>query len=239
MKNNSVYLECQGLCKTYEDHGQKTKAVNDVGLQIRRGEILGLIGESGSGKSTLSRILLGLEAPDSGMVTINSMQTDYKNRRYLREMKKKNQIVFQDASNALDSLKKVGKILYETIRIHHDVTKAEAILRCEKVIQDVGLGIEALEKYPGNFSGGERQRINIAKALVVEPEFLICDEPVSALDISIQGKIINLLMKLKVQYHLTYLFIAHDMDIIYHVSDRIAVMKNGEIVSVDSTKQSG
>lgn len=236
MKNKDIYLSCNGLTKSYNDHGLVTKALDSVDLVVQSGEVLGLIGESGSGKSTLSRILLGLESPDSGEVIIGGCRTDYNSPSCLRHMKKDNQIVFQDAANALDNMKKVGKILSETIRIHHKVSKAEAIQRSRKVILDVGLSTLALDKYPTEFSGGERQRINIAKALVVEPKFLICDEPVSALDISIQGKIINLLMKLKDEYHLTYLFIAHDMDIIRHVSDRVAVMNKGSIVKTSSCR---
>ncbi|MDA3845420.1 MAG: dipeptide/oligopeptide/nickel ABC transporter ATP-binding protein [Vallitaleaceae bacterium] len=228
------FMSTRTLYKIYSSGYEKVIALNNVSVDIYENEVLGIIGESGSGKSTLARLFMGLEEPDMGQVHYRSKVLDYKNKPQMRRMKNDVQMVFQDAAYALNPIKRIDKMMYETIKLHHKKSKAEAIYMIERILSDVGLKGSVLGKYPGEFSGGERQRLNIAKALLVEPKLLICDEPVSALDISVQAKILNLLMAIKDEYQLTYLFIAHSLDVIHHVSDRIGVMKDGQLVELDT-----
>lgn len=207
------------------------KAVDDVSFQIEPGTTLGLVGESGSGKSTLSRALLKL-------IPITSGQAFYAGKEFLgmsenefRPMRKKLQMVFQDPFGSLNPRMTVQAIIDEPLGIHFPkLSRDESEMRVAELLQKVGLDPSAMHRYPHEFSGGQRQRIGIARALAVQPEFLICDEPVSALDVSVQAQILNLLKDLQDEFKLTYLFIAHDLAVVRHMSDEIIVMYRGRIV---------
>lgn len=230
-------MSARNLSKIYTAHGKTVVAVSDVSFDIFSGEVLGIIGESGSGKSTLARLLVGLEESNQGYVYWKRKPVNTLGKEIKKEMQQEVQMVFQDAAYVLCPVKKVNRIFNEVIHLYYKVSKDEKEQLIEKVLADVGLSKKVLNKYPMEFSGGERQRLNIAKALLAKPKLLICDEPVSALDISVQAKILNLLMALKDEYQLTMLFIAHSLEVIYHVSDRIGVMKNGQLVELGEAKQ--
>ncbi len=206
-------------------------AVDGVDLQIRRGETYGLVGESGCGKSTLGKAILGLETPTEGTITINGTEVASLSPRDLRKRRKDFQMVFQDPMSSLDPRQSVESLLVEGMRAHGlaDDEKATAA-RLRQLLADVGLPAAALKKYPHEFSGGQRQRIGIARALSVEPKLIVADEPVSALDVSVQAQVINLLGKLQDEYGLTYLVVAHDLAVVRHISDRIGVMYLGGLV---------
>ena len=206
-------------------------AVDGVDLQIRRGETYGLVGESGCGKSTLGKAILNLEPPTEGSVTINGVDVAALKGDELRRVRKDFQMVFQDPMGSLDPRQSVESLLVEGMRSHglaSDEKKTAARLR--QLLADVGLPAAALKKYPHEFSGGQRQRIGIARALSVEPKLIVADEPVSALDVSVQAQVINLLEQLQDEYGLTYLVVAHDLAVVRHISDRIGVMYLGGLV---------
>ncbi len=206
-------------------------AVDGVDLQVRRGETYGLVGESGCGKSTLGKAILGLEPPTDGSVTIDGVDVASLSGAALRARRKDFQMVFQDPMSSLDPRQSVESLLVEGMRAHglaSDEKKTAARLR--QLLADVGLPAAALKKYPHEFSGGQRQRIGIARALSVEPKLIVADEPVSALDVSVQAQVINLLEKLQEEYGLTYLVVAHDLAVVRHISDRIGVMYLGGLV---------
>ncbi|WP_435202825.1 ABC transporter ATP-binding protein [Janibacter sp. GS2] len=206
-------------------------AVDGVDLQLRRGETYGLVGESGCGKSTLGRAILHLEAPTSGTVTFNGTPISTLTGEELRTRRQGLQMVFQDPMGSLDPRQSVEALLVEGMRAHGLVKDAkEAVPRLKQLLTDVGLPQAALKKYPHEFSGGQRQRIGIARALSVNPELIVADEPVSALDVSVQAQVINLLAQLQEDYGLTYLVIAHDLAVVRHISDRVGVMYLGGLV---------
>lgn len=207
------------------------KAVDDVSLSIYRGETLGLIGESGCGKSTLSRVLLGLISPTDGEVIFEGKKM---NRKALKEFRTRVQMVFQDPYSSIDPRMCMRRIIEEPLRIHTSLSRSERMDLVLPLIKQLGFDEEDLKKYPHEFSGGQRQRIGIARAFILEPSFIICDEPVSALDVSIQAQILNLFRQLQREKGVTYLFISHDMAVIKHISDRIAVMYLGHIVELAS-----
>ena len=210
------------------------KAVDDVSLTIEKGKTLGLVGESGCGKSTLGRCILRLVDSDDGEIYYEGNDLLSLPKNAFAAYRKKMQIVFQDPYSTLNPRLTVGSILKEIVRFHKIRKGRDADAYILSLLDKVGLNKNAVNKYPHEFSGGQRQRIAIARALAVEPEFIVCDEPVSALDVSIQSQILNLLIDLQKEFGLTYLFISHDLSVVKHISDKIAVMYLGKIVEYGS-----
>jgi oligopeptide transport system ATP-binding protein len=213
------------------------KAVDGVSLALRKGEILGLVGESGCGKSTLGRTILQLIPPTEGTVILAGKHLDQLKGAALREARADFQMIFQDPYASLNPRMTVYDALAEAIQAHKKVAGQEMAARVAELMKKVGLSPRYLKKYPHEFSGGQRQRIAIARALAVEPKLIVADEPVSALDVSIQAQIINLLAKLSREMHLTLIFISHDLSVVKHISDRIAVMYLGKIVELGPATQ--
>ncbi len=216
--------------------GSLVRAVNGVTLEIGRGETVGLIGESGCGKSTLGRAILRLHEPTAGRVEFDGVNVTALDAVQLKEMRRRMQIIFQDPYASLNPRKTVAEIVGLPLRLHGIARGRQARDRVAAMIENVGLRTEHLGRYPHEFSGGQRQRIGIARALILHPQFLVCDEPVSALDVSIQAQILHLLEDLRRELGLTYLFVSHDIAVIGYVSDRIAVMYLGEIVESGPTR---
>jgi oligopeptide/dipeptide ABC transporter ATP-binding protein len=207
-------------------------AVDDVSFSLRKGETLGVVGESGCGKSTLARVLLRLIEPTSGEIYIDGVDLSKLTPRNLRAKRREFQMVFQDAYASLDSRQKIGNIIAEPLIVHGIGDRKTRRLRVAKLLDMVGLEADAATRYPHEFSGGQRQRIGIARAISLEPKLVVADEPVSALDVSIQSQVLNLLVDLRKQLDLSYIFISHDLAVVEHICDTIAVMYLGEIVEM-------
>lgn len=232
--NEGLLVEARGLSKEY---GAGRRVVNDVSFTIRRGETLGLVGESGSGKSTVGRLLLRLTEPSGGEVQYGEQNLLTMSPREMRGMRRRLQIVFQDPFAALNPKMRVRDILSEPFAIHHETPTEGLAARLAKMLITVGLDGSALNRFPHEFSGGQRQRINIARALALKPEFVVLDEPVSALDVSVGAQVVNLLRDLQQEYGLTYLFISHSMPLVRYLCDRVAVMQRGRLVELGECKQ--
>lgn len=242
---SDIILDVKNLTKRFPIKGGlfgrevgAVKAVNNISFSIKRGETLGLVGESGCGKTTLGRSLLRLIEPTSGEVYFNGTNIVDLNSTEMREMRRKMQIIFQDPYASLNPRMTIGGILSEPMDIHSlFMGKEERKKRLYQLLDQVQLPKDALNKYPHEFSGGQRQRICIARALAVEPEFIVCDEPVSALDVSVQAQVVNLLMDLQKDLGLTYLFIAHDLKVVEYISSRVAVMYLGNMIEVAESSE--
>ncbi|MBE7412247.1 MAG: ABC transporter ATP-binding protein [Leptospiraceae bacterium] len=216
---------------------EKLRAVEDVSFKVGLSETIGLVGESGCGKSTLGRAILKLISVESGSVKFYDTDLLKLNRKEMRPFRKKIQVVFQDPYSSLNPRMTIGEIVTEGLFSHENISRKEGLEKAVAILKKVNLDSTILKRYPHEFSGGQRQRIAIARALIVNPEFIICDEAVSALDVSTQAQVINLLIDLKEERKYSYLFISHDLNIIRHISDKIAVMYLGKIVEFGSKKQ--
>jgi peptide/nickel transport system ATP-binding protein len=218
-------------------HVGDIKAVDGVSLEIERGETLGLVGESGCGKSTVGRTILRLYEPTAGQILFDGQDITKLGEVELRPLRRRMQMIFQDPYASLNPRHSVGRIIGEPMRTHGIAGRREANARVRELLQIVGLPADAGSRYPHEFSGGQRQRIGVARALALNPDLIVADEPVSALDVSIQAQIINLLENLQSEFELTYLFIAHDLAVVRHISDRIAVMYLGTIVEISPAEE--
>jgi len=238
VKQNASWIQVNNLKKYFPANGSTlwnrkyVKAVDDVTFDIQRGETLGLVGESGCGKSTLGRTLIQLYRPTSGEIIFDGQNVAPLRGREMKAFRKKMQFIFQDPSASLNPRKTVKDILMEPYRIHKELTGREREERVLFLMERVGLERYYLSRYPHEMSGGQKQRVGIARALALSPELIICDEAVSALDVSIQAQVINLLEELQEEFSLTYLFISHNLSIVHHISDRVAVMYLGKIVEL-------
>jgi oligopeptide transport system ATP-binding protein len=234
---SEVLIRLDEVCKYFQVSGGTLKAVEKVSFDIKKGETFGLVGESGCGKSTLGRVVMGIYTPTKGTLTYGNKEVNLEAGKERFAYSKKAQIIFQDPYASLDPRMTVGDIIAEGMVIHKMYDEAKRRERVYGLLDMVGLNREHANRFPHEFSGGQRQRIGIARALAIEPEFIVCDEPISALDVSIQSQIINLLHDLQKRLGLTYLFIAHDLNIVKYISDRIAVMYLGNVVELATSEE--
>jgi oligopeptide transport system ATP-binding protein len=234
---NETILHLRGVKKHFHIRGNRIlKAVESIDLDIRAGETFGLVGESGCGKTTLGRTIKGIYEPTAGRIVFEGRDTAHLGTRDRKRFQRDMQIIFQDPYSSLNPRMTVKELIAEGLEIHHLGTKAEQNAKVFQTLRFVGLTPEYVTRYPHEFSGGQRQRLAIARALAVEPKFIVCDEPISALDVSIQGQIVNLMKDLQQEFGLTYLFIAHDLSMVKYISDRVGVMYLGRLVEVAPKK---
>ncbi len=239
---NEKLLEVKDVCKYFEvkrgyKEPQYVKAVNHVSFEINKGETLGLVGESGCGKSSLGRTLLRIYEPTSGSIKYRGDEITHLSKHRLLPYRKKIQMIFQDPYASLNARLTVGEIIAEPMVIHKMYNPKHRIERVQELLKTVGLKPDHIRRYPHEFSGGQRQRIGIARTLALDPEFIVCDEPISALDVSIQAQVINLLEKIQAERGISYLFIAHDLGMVKHISHRIGVMYLGHIVEMGPSNE--
>jgi len=242
--DNNIILEIKNLKKyfnlrsgfLFQKFKGSVKAVDDISFYIKEGETFGLVGESGCGKSTTARVILRLTPPTEGDVIYNGVNLFKLNRKKMLKIRKEIQIIFQDPYASLSPRMTVGDIVGEPLEIHKIGDKKYRLRRVKELLKVVGLNPEHINRYPHEFSGGQRQRIGVARALALTPKLILCDEPVSALDVSVQAQILNLMSDLQKEFNLTYLFIAHDLSVVKHISSRIGVMYLGKIVEVTNSK---
>jgi len=230
-------VQIRHLTKTYGTGAQPVRAVDDVSLEIHEGETLGLVGESGSGKSTLGRLVLRLIEPTAGSVSFNGTDVLSASHGEMRRLRREMQIIFQDPFGSLDPRMRVEQIIAEPLLVHEKLSRELRRQRVAELLKAVGLDGSALNRYSHEFSGGQRQRIGIARALALRPKFIVADEPVSALDVSVGAQIVNLLAQLQREFGLTYLFISHSMPVVRYLATRIAVMRAGKLVEIGDTEQ--
>jgi peptide/nickel transport system ATP-binding protein len=240
----NTLLQVRNLVKRFESGGgwlgapkQIVRAVNDVSFDVARGQSLGLVGESGCGKSTVARTLLRLIEPDSGTIHFNGIDVRAAGAAQLRQLRQRIQIVFQDPFASLNPRRTVRQTLAEPLQVHHLGTPAEIEVKIARTLDEVGLPQSAMDRYPHEFSGGQRQRIGIARALVLDPELIVADEPVSALDVSVQAQILQLLERLKTERQLSFVFVSHDLGVVRHFCDEVCVMYLGRVIERGPTAQ--
>lgn len=225
-------LEVRGLTVEFDvgRHRPPFRAVDGVDITVSPRETVGLVGESGSGKTSIGRAILGLTPATSGTISFAGMDITHAGNRQRRSLSSALQVIFQDPYSSLNPTRTIGQTLAETLRVHHRLSTPETTQRVQSMLEKVGLDANAVNRYPAQFSGGQRQRIAIARALMAQPQLVICDEPVSALDLSVQAQVLNLLRNLQQEFDLSYLFIAHDLAVVRHLSHRIVVLYRGRIM---------
>jgi ABC-type oligopeptide transport system ATPase subunit len=239
---NDIILKVQNLSQNYvikkSTLSQKKiiKAVNNVNFEVQRGEVLGFVGGSGCGKTTVAKLIMKIEQASSGNILFNNKNISSLDKKELLKYRSDVQIIFQDTYSALNPRWYIGKIIAEPLIWNSSFSKKEIKEKVLILMQKVGLKKECYDKYPHQFSGGERQRIGIARALIIQPKLIICDEPVSALDVSIQAQVLNLLLSIQKEFNLTYIFISHDLNIISRIANRILVMNEGKVIEINETK---
>ena len=233
-----MLVEVKDLCKYFPaSHKRSVKAVDRVTQNIYKGETLSLVGESGCGKTTLGRTILGVYPKTSGEILYQGQDREKASAQQKKQFQKDNQMIFQDPYSCLDPRMSIGSIIEEGMKVHFSMSSSQRQKRCQELLERVGLPREMVSRFPHELSGGQRQRIGIARALATEPKFIVCDEPIAALDSSIQAQVINLLMDLQKELGLTYLFISHDLSMVRHISDRICIMYLGSVVELADAQQ--
>lgn len=230
-------LKLDGVSKEYKSAYGRVRALCESSLEIERGEILGLVGESGSGKSTMANLIVRLISPDKGKIVFNGVEISSLPARAFRKFRREIQMVFQDPYSSINPKKSIGYLLKECLKIHEKGMRDEEMERkVSESLDEVGLDSSYAKRYPASLSGGQRQRVAIALALIIRPKLIVLDEPVSALDVSVEAQILNLLLDLRKKHGLTYLFISHDLNVVSYIADRIAVMYLGSIVELGKTE---
>ena len=234
--SNNILFEIKDLKRYFPaKNGKVVKAVDNVSFNINRGETFSLVGESGCGKTTCGRTVLGIYPKTSGSILYNGKETSTLTRAEQKEFKRNNQMIFQDPYSCLDPRMAIGTIIQEGMNVHYNYTVTERNEKVRELLYKVGLTADFASRFPHELSGGQRQRIGIARALAMDPSFIVCDEPIAALDVSIQAQVINLMIDLQQEMGLTYLFISHDLSMVRHISDRIGVMYLGSLMELSSS----